>query len=55
MKDVFISWKLRVTISVEISNLLMGLAGEFRYMGGGSGGVSLMVAKLPEMREMIQN
>ena len=52
---MLVSWKDRVTISVEISNLLMGLVGEFREMSRGSGRVALVIAKLPYMGEMSKN
>ena len=55
MKDMLISGKNRVAISVEFSNLLMGLASKFGNMTGGSGGMSLMITKLPEIRKTIQN
>ena len=55
MKDVLIGGKNRVTISIEVSNLLMGLASEFRYMIGGSGGVWLMIQKELETRKGIRS
>ena len=55
MKDMLINGKNRVAMSIEFSNLLMGLVSEFKDMTGRSGGVLLMMTKLPEMRKMIQN
>ena len=51
MKDMLINGKNRVAMSIEFSNLLMGLASEFRNMTGGSGGMLLMITKLPEIRK----